>query len=358
MRGRPWLLGGKSMDCSRFYLRRGIAWMGLLLLMPLLGAAAERTSRTREEALASLGEALFFDTSLSADGAVACATCHRPDAAFTDGRAVSRGAFGRQGTRNAPSLMGLAQTREFFWDGRRTSLEALVMDPLTTAEEHGLAGEGAVLALVQARHAEGFARVFPDEGVTRATVAKALAAYLRQLVPAPAPFERFQAGEAQALLPEQRRGFALFVGRAGCARCHRLEEGAFTDGAYHPGEVPLALVPRQPDAARNMLGWDPEARRAAIPARADVAALGRYAVSLRAADLGRFRTPSLRNVARTAPYMHDGSVPTLAQAVERELYYRKSEGLQVGDLTPADRSSLVAFLQALTSPQVPTQTAP
>jgi cytochrome c peroxidase len=137
-----------------------------------------------------------------------------------------------------------------------------------------------------------------------------------------------------------------------------LEEGAFTDGAYHPGEVPFALVPRQADAARDVLGWNPDARRAAIPARADVAALGRYAVSLRTTDLGRFRTPSLRNVARTAPYMHDGSVPTLAQAVERELYYRKSEGLQVGDLTPADRSSLVAFLQALTSPQVPTQTAP
>ncbi|MGE6761950.1 cytochrome-c peroxidase [Corallococcus interemptor] len=351
-------MGGWGKDCSRYHWRRGIAWVGLLLLTPLLGETAERTTRTSEEAQAALGAALFVDTGLSVDGAVACVTCHRPEAAFTDGQSVSRGAFGRKGTRNAPSLMGLAQARELFWDGRRGSLEALVMDPLTTPEEHGLDGEGAVLSLVQARHAEGFARVFPGEGVTRSTVAKALASYIRQLVPAPSPFDRFQAGDAQALLPEQRRGFALFTGRAGCTRCHSLEEGTFTDGAYHPGEVPLALVRRQPEAARDVLGWEPGARRAAIPARAEVAALGRYAVTLQAMDVGRFRTPSLRNVARTAPYMHDGSVPTLAQAVERELYYRKSEGLQVGDLTPADRSSLVAFLQALTSPQVQTQTAP
>ncbi|MBZ4416340.1 cytochrome c peroxidase [Myxococcus sp. RHSTA-1-4] len=304
-------------------------------------------------ASAVLGEALFFDTRLSADGTVACATCHRPEAAFADSLPVTPGVYGRVGTRNAPSLIGAGSTRELFWDGRRGSLEELVLDPLTTPEEHGIEDMPAVLASVRARHASGFARVFPGEGVTERTLAQALADYVRTLAPAPSAFERYRAGDAGALTPAQRRGLALFSGRAACARCHRLEGDALTDGAYHAGEVLPELAPRLAAAAREVSRMAPEARRAAVPARVEVAALGRYTVTLRTADVGRFRTPSLRNVAVTAPYMHDGSVATLAQAVERELYYRTSEGLRVGDLTPAERADLVEFLQALTSPVLP-----
>ncbi|MBU8898367.1 c-type cytochrome [Corallococcus sp. M34] len=328
-------------------------WAGILLVTPVLAFAEGQPAPTSSRAAAALGEALFFDTALSADGTVACATCHRPDAAFADSQSVTAGVLGRRGTRNAPGLMGAGRLRELFWDGRRASLEELVIDPLTTPEEHGFADMNAAVAIVRARHAAGFARVFPGGEVTPERVAQALASYVRGLVPAPSAFDRYLAGDIEALRPAQRRGLALFSGRAGCARCHRLEEGALTDGAYHAGEVLPALVPRLAAAARDAARMPSEARRAAVPARVEVAALGRYVATLRTADIGRFRTPSLRNVAVTAPYMHDGSVPTLAQAVERELYYRVNEGLRVGDLTPAERMDLVEFLQALTSPGTP-----
>ncbi|NTX01680.1 cytochrome c peroxidase [Myxococcus sp. CA040A] len=320
-----------------------------MFLAPARAAAEERVSREDASARAALGQRLFSDTSLSADARVSCETCHQPGAAFTDGLPVSRGVLGRVGTRNAPSLLGLARTRELFWDGRRDSLEALVFDPLTAPEEHGLEDVQAVLSAVRARHASDFERVFPGRGVTQQTVAQALADFVRQLPVASSAFDRAQAGDRAALVPAQRRGWALFTGRAGCARCHHLEGGALTDGAYHAGEVRSELIPHQAEAAREAVGMSREARRASVPARAEMAALGRFAVTLSPTDLGRFRTPSLRNVAVTAPYMHDGSIPTLLQAVERELYYRSTPGRQVGDLTPSERSDLVEFLKALTS---------
>ena len=329
-------------------------WAGLALLIPRQ-ATAEGTPDA-----AVLGKALFFDTSLSADGTVACATCHRPESAFSDPRPLSRGVLGRVGTRNAPALIGVSDVRELFWEGRRRSLEELVLDPLTTPEEHGLDDPRAVLEAVRTRQGLAFTRVFPGEGVTPRTVGLALAAYVRALTPAPSPFERYQRGEAAALTLAQRRGLALFTGRAACSRCHVVEGGAFSDGDYHPGEVLAELAPRMAAAARETAGLSLEQRRRAVPARAEVAALGRYLVTLRPTDIGRFRTPSLRNVAVTAPYMHDGGVSSLAEAVERELYYRANEGRRVGDLTPAERADLVEFLQSLTNPVPPSseRTAP
>jgi cytochrome c peroxidase len=327
-----------------------LIWAGVAMLAPALVLAAGGGSGSDAQARAELGRALFFDTALSADGKVACATCHRPEAAFSGGDALARGVFGRSGTRNAPALVGLAGTRELFWDGRLTSLEELVLEPLTRPEEHGLADLTAVLSAIRARHSAGFARVFPREGVTEETVAQTLAAYVDSLSPPPSRFDRHQSGEADALTAAQRRGLALFTGRAACARCHPVQGGSFTDGAYHAGEVAPGVAPRLADVAKEVARMSPEARRSAVTARAEVAELGRYVVTLRPVDIGRFRTPSLRNVAVTAPYMHDGSVPTLTQAVERELYYRITEGLRVGDLTPAERADLVDFLQTLTSP--------
>lgn len=335
---------------ARLYSKT-LIWAGVAMLAPALVLAAGGGSGPDAQARAELGRALFFDTALSADGKVACATCHRPEAAFSGGDALARGVFGRTGTRNAPALVGLGATRELFWDGRRTSLEELVLEPLTRPEEHGLEDLAAVLSAVRARHLAGFARVFPREGVTEKTVAQTLAAYVGSLSPPPSRFERYQAGETDSLTAAQRRGLALFTGRAACARCHPVEGGALTDEAYHAGELaPGVAASRLAEAAREVSRLSLDARRAEVTARAEVAELGRYVVTLRPADIGRFRTPSLRNVAVTAPYMHDGSVPTLAQAVERELYYRTTERLHVGDLTPAERADLVQFLQALTSP--------
>lgn len=324
------------------------SWVAIALVGTASVVTQGQPSAPDKRARAALGKALFFDTALSADGKVACATCHRPDIAFADREGVARGTFGRRGTRNAPSLLGVG-TAGLFWDGRRASLEELVLDPLTTPEEHGFADISTVLGAVRARHEAGFARVFPGEGVTERTVAFALSAYVRSLVPEPSPFERYLAGEPEALSPAQRRGLALFTGRAGCARCHRIEGSTLADDTYHPGEVAPELASRLASAAQESSRMSPGERRAAVPARVEMAALGRYVATLRPTDIGRFRTPSLRNVALTAPYMHDGSVPTLTEAVVRELYYRAGDGLQIGDLTPAERADLIDFLQALTS---------
>ncbi|MCP3170228.1 cytochrome-c peroxidase [Myxococcus qinghaiensis] len=329
------------------------AWTVIVLLAPALSSGAERVISPEEGAQAALGKELFFDESLSVDGKVACGTCHLSEAAFAGRDAIAHGAFGKAGTRNAPSLLGLTYVSEFFWDGRRASLEALVLDPLITVVEHGYPDIQSALSAVRARHAAGFARIFPVEGVTPETVAAVLSAYVRSLESGPSAFERYSTGEANALSPSQRRGFSLFIGRAACSRCHHLDGGRFTDGAYHVGEMAADLASRLAAAAQDISHMSLEERQARILERVDVAALGRYVVTLRPADIGRFRTPSLRNVALTAPYMHDGSVPTLAGAVERELYYHAGNGVRVGDLTPADRADLVAFLQTLTSSETP-----
>ncbi|WP_082282817.1 cytochrome c peroxidase [Myxococcus hansupus] len=325
-----------------------LAW--ILFVLPTAGVASEPVLSAGARASVELGRALFFDKALSADGKVACVTCHRPEVAFSSGEAIPRGVFGRVGTRNVPSLLGLEKQGALFWDGRRATLEELVLDPLTTPVEHGFSDMEQVLPIVRARHSPGFARAFPGEGITPATVARALAAYVRSLVGGPSRLERHLAGQADALSASERRGLALFSGRAACSRCHPFVEEAHSDGDFHPGEVATpASLSQLAAIARSTARMSPEARRAAVSTRSEVAALGRFIVTLRPDDIGRFRTPSLRNVALTAPYMHDGSIPTLAEAVERELYYRTEGGLRVGDLTPSEREDLVAFLHSMTS---------
>lgn len=308
-------------------------------------AAGHRPGTRKEEQ--ELGRALFFDTGLSADGRVSCASCHRPEAAFGDVTAVSTGAFNKQGTRNAPSLLGASAEGELFWDGRRASLEALVLDPLLNTVEHGLPSLEALTSAVRARHMARFAKAFPGDEVRPVRIAEALAVFVRALTRGESPYDLYAAGDTTALSASQRRGLALFSGRAGCARCHRLENGLFTDGAYHAGES--LTRSQRADAAATIPALSEQERRDAISLDPGVAALGRYVVTLRPSDIGRFRTPSLRNVAVTAPYMHDGQAASLAEAVQRELYYRRPPGLRLGDLTPSEREDLVAFLKSLTS---------
>ena len=306
----------------------------------------------------ALGRALFDDKRLSSDGTVSCSTCHQPEHAFTDGRALARGFQHRAGTRNTPTLINSAYLKSLFWDGRRESLEEQAADPLFNPVEHGLGSHDELLAVVRADAAykAGFRAAFgvTPESIRIEHVLKALASFERTLVAGDSPFDRYRyGGDPSALSVSQVRGLGLFLGRARCATCHTIgnEHALLTDQEFHTigigqARIQSGLAGR---ATRLVRLSRPELDRS-IMSDPDVAALGRFAVTLKPGDIGRFRTPSLRNVALTAPYMHDGSVPTLAEAVERELYYRGLESGRPLVLTPREKADLVAFLEALTSP--------
>lgn len=305
----------------------------------------------------ALGSALFDDRRLSADGEVSCATCHQADRAFADGRAVAQGVGQRAGTRNTPTLINSAYLTSLFWDGRRASLEEQAADPLVNPVEHGLGSHDEVLATVRAdaAYAAGFRASFgvAPESIGLEHVVTALAAFQRTLVAGDSPFDRYRyGGDPTALSAAQVRGLGLFAGRAQCASCHTIEQehALLTDNEFHTIGIGQERVqPRLADRTKRLVRLSPVERDRSITSDPEVASLGRFAVTLKPVDVGRFRTPSLRNVALTAPYMHDGSVPTLAEAVEREVYYRGLEAGRPLVLTPQEKEDLVAFLEALTS---------
>lgn len=266
---------------------------------------------------AELGRLLFFDTALSADRTVSCASCHQPGLAFGDTLKVSPGIEGRLGARNAPTLLNRVYGRSFFWDGRASTLEQAVMMPVEDRMEMALPVSELVRRVAaDRRYAALFRAAFPGAAITDTAIARALATYVRTLWSGDSPFDRFQAGDSTALGAAAQRGRALFFGRADCDDCH---QGAnFTDEQFH-------------------------------------------ALGVTAAEPGRFKTPTLRNVALTAPYMHDGSLPTLEAVVE--FYDRGGNRAAVAEgggrgrggrrirpigLTSGERADLVAFLRALT----------
>ena len=311
----------------------------------------------------ALGQRLFTDPRLSANGQVSCASCHQSAKQFSDGLPLAVGIHGRKGTRNTPSLLDVAQQRTLFWDGRRESLESQALDPLLNPAEHGLPDEAAVLKRLRAdrSYQRAFHAAFAvnakqpsAELVTTANVAVALAAFQRSLVSGPTVFDRYQAGDASALQPAARRGWVLFSTTAQCIRCHSAESPRplFTDHGFHSLAVGLHRIERKlPELTQKLfqLHQDGRAFDHAVLTDADMAELGRFAVTLNPADIAKFKTPGLRNVALTAPYMHDGSVATLEQAVDLELYYRGAQDGRPLILTPAERADLVAFLKALSS---------
>jgi cytochrome c peroxidase len=328
---------------------------------PTTPAAVAGRGLDRDSAVMQLGQTLFFDARLSRDGSTSCATCHQPAHYFSDGLATSRGVGGAVGSRNAPSLLNVAQADSQFWDGRVRTLEEQALAPMLNPREMAMADLDAVVDAV--RRAPEYAGLFSKAyGVRRREdfridlVARALSAYERSLTLADSPFDRqIFGGEVGALSPQAERGRQLFMGPAACASCHEIgHDGAsFTDNRFHSLSVglrPIAdrlapLTLQVADLRRQ--GRSPDA---IVLADRDFAALGRFVVTLDPVDLGAFRTPSLRNVARTAPYMHDGSVATLEEAVDDEVYYRSSENGRPLLLTPAERADLVAFLQSLTTP--------
>jgi cytochrome c peroxidase len=270
------------------------------------------------------------------------------------------GSTGRTGTRNAPSLLDVGQQRSLFWDGRRSRLEDQALDPLFNEVEHGLAGEQQLLDRLRAdaRYPAAFAAAFGEaagETITSCHVADALAAFERTLVSGRSRFDRFLAGERDALSEPARHGWVIFDQRAHCTRCHVVAAGEgpplFTDHQFHSLAVGFAKVAnRLPALTQRLVAMrrDGPLGRGVL-GDPDIAELGRFAVTLDPRDLAAFKTPSLRNVALTAPYMHDGSVATLAEAVDLEIYSRGARDDRPLIATPREREELVAFLEALTA---------
>jgi cytochrome c peroxidase len=317
----------------------------------------------RDHGLAAveLGRVLFLDPALSADRQVSCATCHRPDHAYSNGDVRASGISGLRGTRNTPSLLDVGRQRSLFWDGRRARLEDQALDPLLNEVEHGLTDEAQLLGRLraEARHEAAFQAAYgvPVSQATARQVAEALAAFERTLVSGPSPFDRFLAGQRDALPEPARRGWVVFDQEAHCTRCHVVAAGdgqppLFTDHQFHSLAIGLDRIQRKlPKLTRRLvaLRGDGGPLGREVLSDPDLAELGRFAVTLDPKDLAAFKTPGLRNVALTAPYMHDGSIATLGEAVDLEVYSRGAREERPPILTPAERADLIAFLQALTS---------
>ncbi|HEX8293998.1 MAG TPA: cytochrome c peroxidase [Pyrinomonadaceae bacterium] len=306
----------------------------------------------------ALGRALYFDKRLSADGTVSCATCHDPATAFADQNPLAVGVAGRKGRRNAPTVLNAMFSRDLFWDGRARSLEEQAVEPLLDPSEMGMQTRAALLARVSAvpEYRRQFAKVFGARGLTVEAVAKAIAAFERTQLSGGAPFDRFVAGDEAAITDAQRRGWELFRGRARCAECHTFDASSpfFTDFRFHNTGV-----------ATKGTDFDGLVRRAAAGGRASagragargVSELGRFLTTGRPEDIGAFKTPTLRDVELTTPYMHDGSEKTLLDVVR--FYNRGGERNPALDgrirplqLTDAEMNDLVEFMRALTSDDV------
>jgi cytochrome c peroxidase len=321
----------------------------------------------------ALGDKLFHDTRFSSTGNVACATCHVAENAFTDGPlSVSEGINGLTGTRNAPTVVNAVFLETMFWDGRSPSLEDQALHPFLNPVEMGLKDHQPILDIVRSdpEYTTAFNAVFGVSGdaITMDEVTKAIAAFERTQVTGDSPFDRWYfAGEEGALTPAQKRGFDLFVNEARCVSCHVVEQtqALFTDNRFHNIGVGINDIQDEvPGLAQKFLKADATASEVdvAVLTNKKTSEIGRFVVTRGFDDLGSFKTPTLRNIAVTAPYMHDGSLATLREVV---VHYNNGgitkEGDRVNDflsggirplnLTDSQIDDLVAFMEALTSPQ-------
>lgn len=281
----------------------------------------------------ALGKQLFFDPRLSKRNTMSCATCHIPGLGYGDGLPRAIGHLGVELGRNTPTLYTTAYQNLWFWDGRARSLEEQVLMPIQSAAEMSQDLPGLVEKLLRiAGYVRQFQRVFGDPPIAPENIAKALATFLRTIVPADSPLDRYLKGEQSALSAEARRGLELFQGKARCILCHN---GAnLTDDGFHNIGVPPAG-----------------------PLKQD---LGRYQVIALPALKGAFKTPSLRNVALTAPYMHNGVFGTLEKVIE---FYDRGGDIKENlapemkplNLKLQEKKDLKAFLLALTGPEVPVE---
>lgn len=287
------------------------------------------------KAKAELGRLLYFDKRLSADGTVSCADCHHPKFAFGDGKAVSTGIKGQRGGRSAPVVLNRAYSLAQFWDGRASTLEDQAKGPMANPIEMGNTHEAIVSKIREIPgYKTRFKAVFDTDNADIDHIAKAIATFERTVLSGNSPFDQHKAGKKNAMTPAQVRGMQLFFGKARCDACH---EGInFTTNSFH--NIGVGMEKPNPD-------------------------LGRYVVTKNERDWGAFKTPTLREIAKTAPYMHDGSVATLEEVVDLYdkggLPNKNLDGtIRKLNLTAAEKKDLVAFLHALSGEGWQTVTEP
>ena len=273
---------------------------------------------------ALLGRTLFFDARLSGSGSLSCASCHNPSYGWEDGLRISHGDGMKDLIRHTPTILNTAWGRSFFWDGRAPTLEEQAKGPLFSTKEMNqnmdlLPGKLAAVA----GYKPMFDRAFPGQGITISTIVRAIAMFERTVASARTPFDDWIDGDENAISASAKNGFALFTGKANCASCH--SGWTFSDEQYHDIGLP---------------GSD--------KGRADIAPAEDYA-------LYAFKTPTLRDVARRAPYMHDGSLKDLNAVLahyRRGFIQRKtlSPLLRPIDITDDEARDIIAFLNSLSEP--------
>lgn len=316
-----------------------------------------------------LGKKLFFDRRLSLNDTFSCAMCHIPEQGFTSHEVVKAvGVEGRSGRRNSPTIYNVAYLTRLFHDGRESTLENQVWAPLLDHREMAMTSIGHVLGKIESiKEYEGeFEKAFDGRGVDIETLGHALASYQRVLVSGNSPFDRwYYAKEEKAISAKAKNGFKLFMGKAHCATCHvvREDHALFTDNALHNTGIGYERsMGKEPEAVRmpiapGIFAMVKQSHLDELGHTGPIGDLGFYEVTQDPDDRWKYRTPSLRNVALTAPYMHDGSILTLEGIVE---FYNKggipnvtqSPLIRPLNLTPEEMSNLVAFLNTLTGDNV------
>ena len=325
-------------------------------------------SNPQTEAKVELGRMLFFDPSFSKDGTVSCATCHDPDKAFTDQLPVSIGIEGKKGTRNAPTVINAAYFTSQFWDGRVESLAEQAKFPPINPVEGGLHDWSEVVSIMKKNpeYVKRIKEIFGTDEITIDHFGLAIEAFERTIVEGDSRFDRYYFGGEEAALNEQeKRGFALFLGKGRCVECHTISQthALFTNDRFHNLGVGWNKI--KDDLLSVLKAYDAKERLdedEAVLMNEKFSELGRYVVTKEIDDIGAFKTPTLRNVELTFPYMHDGSLETLEEVI---VWYNnggrldKKEplspfidgGIRELGLTPEEMADLVAFLKTLTSPQ-------
>ena len=269
-----------------------------------------------------LGKALFFDPRLSNNNQMSCATCHNPSLAWTDGLPVAIGKNAKLMQRATPSILNVGYNRKLLWDGRARSLEEQAVTPIKSDNEMNQSIEQLVIELRAIQgYPEMFEKAYPGEGISEKTISKALATFQRTIVSSyDTPFDRWVAGEQNAISDAAKNGFELFDGKARCSVCHAGHN--FTDGSFHN------------------IGLD------------NGKDVGRYEFVKVKILKGAFKTPTLRNVTRTAPYMHNGTLKTMEAVIDHYIKGGKdksnlSPDMKAVKLTQREKSDLIEFLKTL-----------
>lgn len=300
----------------------------------------------------ALGRKLYYDKRLSKDGTVSCATCHDPEKGFADGKKLAEGVGGKKGTRNSPTVLNSVFNEFQFWDGRAPSLEEQARGPMTNSVEMAMDSHAVVVEVVKGvpDYRDAFQKVFGREPTIDDIVA-AIATFERTVVSGNSAFDRFQAGDKSALSESAQRGWELWNGKARCNTCHPFGNVTpnFSDNKFHN----IGVAAR----GRDFAALSRKAAAAASPEELafspDFTELGRFVVTKQPKDIGAFKTPGLRDVALSAPYMHDGSEATLLDVV---VFYDKGGepnpyldgGIVPLKLTDQEKQDLVAFMESLT----------